>query len=48
MKEASRALEFERAALQRDQIIELLRTLATEEPERIVPREFTQARSRAR
>ena len=48
MKEASRALEFERAALLRDQVIELRRTLATEEPERIVPREFTQARSRAR
>src|SRR5262249_37848190 len=45
MKEAARALEFERAALLRDQIIELRRTLATEEPERIVPREFlTRAR----
>jgi excinuclease ABC subunit B len=44
MKEAARALEFERAALLRDQIIELRRTLATEEPERIVPREFVRAR----
>jgi excinuclease ABC subunit B len=44
MKEAARALEFERAALLRDQIIELRRTLATEEPERIVPREFLRAR----
>ena len=41
MKEAARALEFERAALLRDQVIELRRTLAAEEPERIVPREFT-------
>ena len=41
MKEAARALEFERAAILRDQILELRRTLATEEPERIVPREFT-------
>jgi excinuclease ABC subunit B len=40
MKEASRALEFERAALLRDQVIELRRTLAVEEPDRIVPREF--------
>jgi excinuclease UvrABC helicase subunit UvrB len=46
MKEASRALEFERAALLRDQVIELRRTLAVEEPDRIVPREFTQARAR--
>lgn len=45
MKEAARALEFERAALLRDQVIELRRTLAVEEPERIVPREFTQART---
>ncbi len=44
MKEAARALEFERAALLRDQVIELRRTLATEEPERIVPREFLRAR----
>jgi excinuclease ABC subunit B len=41
MKEAARALEFERAALLRDQVIELRRTLAVEEPDRIVPREFT-------
>jgi excinuclease ABC subunit B len=41
MKEAARALEFERAALLRDQVIELRRTLAIEEPDRIVPREFT-------
>jgi excinuclease ABC subunit B len=41
MKEAARALEFEKAALLRDQVIELRRTLAVEEPERIVPREFT-------
>ena len=40
MKEAARALEFERAALLRDQVIELRRTLAVEEPERVVPREF--------
>ena len=42
MKEAARALEFERAALLRDQVIELRRTLAVEEPDRIVPREFVQ------
>jgi excinuclease ABC subunit B len=41
MKESARALEIERAALLRDQIVELRRTLATEEPDRIVPREFT-------
>ena len=41
MKEAARALEFEKAALLRDQVIELRRTLALEEPDRIVPREFT-------
>jgi excinuclease ABC subunit B len=41
MKEAARALEFERAALLRDQVIELRRTLAVEEPDRVVPREFT-------
>src|ERR671932_2235312 len=46
MKEAARALEFERAALLRDQVIELRRTLAVEEPDRIVPREFTEARTR--
>ncbi len=47
MKEAARALEFERAALLRDQVIELKRTLAVEEPERIVPREFVrQARAK--
>jgi excinuclease ABC subunit B len=40
MKEAARALEFEKAALLRDQVIELRRTLAVEEPERIVPREL--------
>jgi excinuclease ABC subunit B len=40
MKEAARALEFERAALLRDQVIELRRTLAIEEPDRVVPREF--------
>jgi excinuclease ABC subunit B len=44
MKEAARALEFERAALLRDQVIELRRTLAVEEPDRIVPREFVRAR----
>jgi excinuclease ABC subunit B len=44
MKEASRALEFERAALLRDQVIELRRTLAVDEPDRIVPREFVRAR----
>jgi excinuclease ABC subunit B len=48
MKEASRALEFERAALLRDQVIELRRTLAVEEPERIVPREFVRATTRAK
>jgi excinuclease ABC subunit B len=41
MKESARALEFEKAALLRDQVIELRRTLAVEEPDRIVPREFT-------
>ena len=44
MKEAARALEFERAALLRDQVIELRRTAAAEEPERIVPREFIRSR----
>jgi excinuclease ABC subunit B len=48
MKEAARALEFERAALLRDQVIELRRTLAVEEPERIVPREFVRPTSKAR
>jgi excinuclease ABC subunit B len=48
MKEAARALEFERAALLRDQVIELRRTLAVEEPERIVPREFVQPRGGAK
>jgi excinuclease ABC subunit B len=44
MKEAARALEFERAALLRDQLSELRRTLAVvDEPERIVPREFVRA-----
>jgi excinuclease ABC subunit B len=47
MKEAARALEFEKAALLRDQVIELRRTLAVEEPERIVPRELVQRPSRA-
>jgi excinuclease ABC subunit B len=47
MRDAAKALEFERAALLRDQIVELKRTLATEEePERIVPREFIRARAR--
>jgi excinuclease ABC subunit B len=46
MREAAKALEFERAALLRDQVVELRRTLATEEPERIVPREFVRAKSR--
>jgi excinuclease ABC subunit B len=41
MKEAARALEFEKAALLRDQVVELRRTLAMEEPDRIVPRELT-------
>ena len=40
MKEAARALEYERAALLRDQVVELRRTLAVEEPDRVVPREF--------
>jgi len=44
MKEAARALEYERAALLRDQVIELRRTAAAEEPERIVPREFVRSR----
>ncbi|MGI9147097.1 MAG: excinuclease ABC subunit UvrB [Chloroflexota bacterium] len=44
MKEAARALEFERAALLRDQVVELRRTLAVDEPDRIVPREFVRAR----
>ena len=34
MKQAARALEFERAALLRDQIVELRTTLATMEPPR--------------
>jgi excinuclease ABC subunit B len=47
MKEAARALEFERAALLRDQVIELRRTLAIEEPDRVVPRDFSQRPARA-
>jgi excinuclease ABC subunit B len=47
MKEAARALEFEKAALLRDQVIELRRTLAVEEPDRIVPRELVQRPTRA-
>jgi excinuclease ABC subunit B len=47
MKEAAKALEFEKAALLRDQVIELRRTLAVEEPERIVPRELIQRPTRA-
>ncbi|HEY1298048.1 MAG TPA: excinuclease ABC subunit UvrB [Chloroflexota bacterium] len=47
MKEAARALEFEKAALLRDQVIELRRTLAVEEPERIVPRELIQRPTRS-
>jgi excinuclease ABC subunit B len=46
MKDAARGLEFERAALLRDQIVEFRRTLATEEPERIVPREFARSTTR--
>jgi excinuclease ABC subunit B len=41
MKQAAKELEFERAALLRDQVLELKRTLATEEPDRVVPREFS-------
>ncbi|MCA1648488.1 MAG: excinuclease ABC subunit UvrB [Chloroflexi bacterium] len=49
MKEAARSLEFERAALLRDQVIELRRTLAVvEEPEGIVPREFVKPAAKAR
>ena len=40
----TRALEFEKAALLRDQIVELKRTLAVEEPEQIVPRAFLRVR----
>ena len=47
MKEAARALEFERAALLRDQVIELRRTLAVEEPDRVVPREFVERPKKA-
>ncbi|MBV9324875.1 MAG: excinuclease ABC subunit UvrB [Chloroflexi bacterium] len=47
MKEAARALEFEKAALLRDQVIELRRTLAVEEPDRIVPRELVQRPKKA-
>ena len=47
MKEAARALEFERAALLRDQVIELRRTLAVEEPDRVVPREFIRPAKKA-
>jgi excinuclease ABC subunit B len=47
MKEAARALEFEKAALLRDQVVELRRTLAVEEPDRIVPRELVQRPGRA-
>ena len=44
MKEAARQLEFEKAALLRDQIVELRRTLAAEEGENsIVPRELAHA-----
>ena len=44
MIKAAENLEFEKAALLRDQIIELRRTLAVDEPDRIVPREFVRAR----
>jgi excinuclease ABC subunit B len=40
MKEAARQLEFEKAALLRDQIIELKRTLAVDEGEQTVPGEL--------
>jgi excinuclease ABC subunit B len=41
MKQAAKELEFEKAALLRDQVLELKQTLATEEPDRVVPREFS-------
>src|SRR5919202_5054953 len=45
MKEAARQLEFEKAALLRDQIVELKRTLAVgDEGRSIVPREFARTR----
>src|ERR671932_2329087 len=40
MKEAARQLEFEKAALLRDQIVELKRTLAVEEGPQTVPHEL--------
>ena len=40
MKEAARQLEFEKAALLRDQIIELKRTLAVDEGQQTVPQEL--------
>src|SRR5438874_9292256 len=40
MKEAARQLEFEKAALLRDQIVELKRTRAVEEGQSTVPREL--------
>ncbi|MND09480.1 excinuclease ABC subunit C [compost metagenome] len=44
MKQAAKELEFEKAALLRDQVVELKRTLAAEDPEqRIVPAEFSRA-----
>ncbi len=46
MKEAAKALEFERAALLRDQMVELKRTLATADGETVVPREFVRSRGR--
>jgi protein-arginine kinase activator protein McsA len=40
MREAAKQLEFEKAALLRDQIIELKRTLAVEEGQSTVPQEL--------
>jgi excinuclease ABC subunit B len=48
MKEAARQLEFEKAALLRDQIIELKRTLAVEDGQQIVPRELAHPARRER
>ncbi len=43
MKQAAKELEFEKAALLRDQMVELKQTLAVADPSQVVPVEFTRA-----
>jgi excinuclease UvrABC nuclease subunit len=42
MKQAARELEFEKAALLRDQIVDLRRVMQSEDP--VVPREWLKTR----